>query len=73
MNTKVVIALSLVLSVGIAGLAGCSSSRSNVTVQESIKFSKGQELNDLQRAFKEGAITEREYESLRTTIMKRPN
>jgi hypothetical protein len=73
MNTKFAAALALALTVGAVGLSGCSSSRSNVTVQESIKFSKGQELNDLQRALKEGAITNQEYESLRTTIMKRPN
>ena len=53
---------------------GCvSSSRSNVTVQESVKFSKGQELNDLMRAKQAGAVTDSEYESLRQTIMKRPN
>jgi hypothetical protein len=73
MNTKFAATFALALTAGAIGLAGCSSSRSNVTVQESIQFSKGQELNDLQRAFKEGAITEGEYKSLRATIMKRPN
>jgi hypothetical protein len=53
--------------------AGCSSSRSNVTVQESTKISKGQELNDLVRAKQAGALTDDEFESLRHTIMKRPN
>lgn len=43
------------------------------TVQESVKFSKGQELNDLMRAKQAGAVTDSEYESLRQTIMKRPN
>jgi hypothetical protein len=64
------IAVSFVLQ----SLGGCvSSSRSNVTVQESVKFSKGQELNDLMRARQAGAVTDAEYESLRQTIMKRPN
>ncbi|OYU45670.1 MAG: hypothetical protein CFE44_06280 [Burkholderiales bacterium PBB4] len=53
--------------------AGCASSRSNVTVQESTKISKGQELNDLIRAKQAGALTDDEFESLRHTIMKRPN
>jgi len=53
-------------------LTACvSSSRSNVTVQESMKFSKGQELNDLLRARQANAVTDREYESLRQVLMKR--
>jgi len=56
------------------GLSGCvSSSRSNVTVQESAKFSKGEELNALLRALNEKALTQQEYEDVRQTIMKRPN
>jgi hypothetical protein len=54
-------------------LAGCASSRRSVTVQESTKLSKGQELNDLIRAKQAGALTDDEFESLRQTIMKRPN
>ncbi len=69
-NVFMTLAVSLVLLT----LGGCfSSSRSNVTVQESVKFSKGQELNDLMRAKQAGAVTDSEYESLRQTIMKRPN
>jgi len=34
-------------------------------------ISKGQELSDLQRALNDGAITQKEYESLREKIMKR--
>ncbi|MBP9906696.1 MAG: hypothetical protein KBF66_14135 [Rhodoferax sp.] len=52
--------------------SGCSSSRSNVTVHESTSISKGQELTDLQRALNEGAITEREYESVRKVLLNRP-
>lgn len=52
-------------------LAACASSSNRVTVQESTKISKGQELNDLQRALNEGALTPSEYESLRQIIMQR--
>jgi hypothetical protein len=64
----------LAVFVLLAGLSGCvSSSRSNVTVQESAKFSKGQELNDLMRAKQAGALTDSEYESVRKILMDRPN
>lgn len=39
----------------------------------STTISKGQELTDLQRALNEGAITQGEYDTLRTKIMRRPN
>lgn len=55
-------------------LSGCASySSSKATLQESTKITKGQELNDLIRAKQAGALTEDEFESLRQTIMKRPN
>lgn len=64
---------SLALGLVVLTLSGCvSSSRSNVTVQESTSISKGQELTDLQRALREGAVTEDEYESVRKTLLKRP-
>ena len=50
---------AIALGVLFGALAGCSSSRSNVTVQESTKISKGQELTDLQRARQAGAINAR--------------
>lgn len=69
-----ILSTALAVSLVLLSLGGCvSSSRSNVTVQESVKFSKGQELNDLMRAKQAGAVTDSEYESLRQTIMKRPN
>jgi hypothetical protein len=52
---------------------GCASSSSKATLQESTRITKGQELNDLIRAKQVGALTEDEFESLRQTIMKRPN
>jgi hypothetical protein len=74
MNTIRTLSIGVVLTIVLASLGGCvSSSRSNVTVQESVKFSKGQELNDLMRAKQANAVTESEYESLRQTIMRRPN
>jgi hypothetical protein len=67
-------ALMLLLVALVVNVTGCaSSSRASVTVQESPKFSKGQELNDLLRAKQEGALTDSEYESVRQTIMKRTN
>ncbi len=71
MNTKCVVVGLLVVTFGLSGCV--SSSRSSVTVQESAKFSKGEELNDLLRALNEKALTPQEYEELRQTLMKRPN
>jgi hypothetical protein len=53
-------------------LGACASSSNRVTVQDSLKISKGQELNDLQRALNAGALTPDEYEALRKVIMRRP-
>jgi hypothetical protein len=65
--------ISLAFCLGLLPLSGCfSSSRSNVTVHESTSISKGQELTDLQRALKEGAVTEGEYETVRKMLLKRP-
>lgn len=52
-------------------LSACASSSNRVTVQESTKISKGQELNDLLRARSESAVTEDEYEQIRKIIMRR--
>lgn len=58
----------------LASLSGCiSASSSRVTVQDSTKISKGQELSDLVRARQLGALTEDEYNTVRSIIMKRPN
>ena len=72
MNARIFVITSVVLLA--LGLSGCvSSSRSNVTVQESAKFSKGEELKDLLEALNQKALTQQEYEDVRQTIMKRPN
>ncbi len=63
----------LAMCLGVLTLSGCfSSSRSNVTVHESTSISKGQELSDLQKALKEDALTNSEYESVRKTLLMRP-
>jgi len=64
---KIVIMVALML-----GLAACSSSRSNVTVHESTSLFECQELTDLQRALNQGAITDREYKSVRQILLNRP-
>jgi cell division protein FtsX len=53
-------------------LAGCGGG-TDVRVQGTTTISKGQELSDLQRALNDGAITQKDYESLRAKIMKRPD
>nr|WP_295080446.1 hypothetical protein [uncultured Roseateles sp.] len=67
-------ALTLLLAAGLlaAGLTGCGTSQSTVTVQDSTKITKGQELVDLQRALDQGAVTQREFEELRQIILRRP-
>ena len=67
MKTKRLLAAGLV---SLALLAGCGGS-TDVRVQGTTTISKGQELSDLQRALNDGAITQKEYESLREKIMKR--
>lgn len=65
---KYLIAMLLVATL----VSGCGSSQ-KVTVQGTTTISKGQELTDLQRALTDGAITQAEYDSLRTKILRRPN
>lgn len=70
MQRAVVLALTLF---GTAALVGCGSTRTEVTVQEATRITKGQELIDLQKALAQGAVTEREFEELRQIILRRPN
>jgi len=53
------------------GLAGCGSD-AHVKVQGTTTISKGQQLTDLQNALAAGALTQSEYDKLRTIILKRP-
>jgi len=71
MDTKIGKSLAVgLLSLGL--LSGCGGG-TNVKVEGTTTISKGQELNDLQRALKAGAITQSEYDSLRAKIMRRAN
>ncbi|HRE13727.1 MAG TPA: hypothetical protein PLD37_05975 [Usitatibacteraceae bacterium] len=54
----------------VLGLGACGGD-TYVKVQGTTTISKGQELQDLQRAFQEGAISQREYDDLRARILKR--
>ncbi|HEU5294172.1 MAG TPA: SHOCT domain-containing protein [Burkholderiaceae bacterium] len=67
MNLKMMMAVVATVGLG----AACGSDP--VTVQGTTTISKGQELSDLQAALQAGAIDEKEYESLRQRILKRPN
>jgi hypothetical protein len=69
MNRRFVLPATLV---ALAALGGCGTSRNVLTVQDATQITKGQELIDLQRARAEGAIDEREYETLRQVILGRP-
>jgi outer membrane murein-binding lipoprotein Lpp len=54
--------------------SGCiSRSRADVTVTGTTTISKGQELTDLQRALDAGAISQADYEKVRTKILRRDN
>jgi len=59
--------------VAFSTLTACSSSRTAVTVQEGTQITKGKELTDLQRALEAGAVTQKEYETVRRAIMRRDN
>lgn len=61
------------LLVVVFALTACASSSNKVTVQDSAKISKGQELNDLVRAKNAQAVTTEEYETLRQIILRRPH
>jgi hypothetical protein len=71
LNPKLPILLIAALLV-FAFLSGCGS-ETTVKVQGSTTISKGQELTDLQRAMDEGILSQEEYDTVRTKILKRPN
>ena len=68
MKTTTILATALL---GAALIGGCGGD--TVVNQSATTITKGQELTDLQTALTEGAITQTEYDTLRTTIMRRPN
>jgi hypothetical protein len=68
MNKSYLIIAALV---GFASLAGCGGGDANVKVQGTTTITTGQELQDLQRALTEGAITQEEYDTLKKAVLKR--
>ena len=60
------------IAVLLVSMTACGSDQ-KVTVSGTTSISKGQELTDLQSALTAGAISQAEYDKLRTTILKRPN
>jgi hypothetical protein len=63
---NLVIALVLGMPLALVGCGGGAEVEQHIST-----VSKGKELEDLKRALDEGAIDQREYESLREKVMKR--
>jgi hypothetical protein len=59
------LALSLIAATGLTGCGGGGAT------MEARSTTTGQELMDLDKAYKDGIITEKEYESKKKEIMKR--
>lgn len=56
----------------VAVVSGCGSTH-KVNVQGTTTISKGQELTDLQRALAEGAISQADYDRVRSKILRWSN
>jgi len=54
-----------------AGLTGCGGGEGGEVKSNIRSTTVGQELIDLESAYKKGAITEKEYESLKKKILER--
>ena len=63
--SALILALMLMVSLGLAGCGGADVSNQNTTVSE------GQQLIDLQKAYKAGAITKDQYEDQKRKILDR--
>jgi hypothetical protein len=57
--------------IGFASLAGCGGGDANVKVQGTTTITTGQELQDLQRALAEGAITQNEFDTIKKALLRR--
>ena len=57
--------------IGFASLAGCGGGDANVKVQGTTTITTGQELQDLQRALAEGAITQDEFDTIKKALLQR--
>lgn len=62
------IGLALLLA---ATLPACSHRTTEVVVKGTTQITEGQELIDLQRALEAGAINQREYEQVRSKLLRR--
>ena len=60
--------LSLLMLLAVFCLTGCGGGGANM---EARTTTTGQELVDLDKAYKEGLLTEKEYESQKKAILKR--
>jgi len=64
---RTIAAAALVLSGVLAGCGGDTV----VTTPNTTSISQGQELTDLQRALDGGAINQKEYDKLKSVVLKR--
>lgn len=68
MNTRHAILAAIL---GSALLAGCGGGDAYVQVQGATTITTGKEMQDLQRALNEGAITQKEYDTVKQTLLRR--
>jgi len=65
-----ILAMIILIPFG-AGLPGCGGGEGGEVKSKIRSTTVGQELIDLESAYKKGAITEKEYESLKKKILER--
>jgi len=68
MNSSRVILATLLCS---ALLVGCSGGDANVQVQGASTVTTGMEMQDLQRALNEGAISQQEFDTVKQKLLRR--
>ena len=68
MNDSKKLILPALMLLGAATLAGCGGGGADV---RATTVSKGQELQDLKNAYDSGAISDQEYERLRSEVIRR--
>lgn len=61
----------LVAIMGTTLLVGCGGGDAYVQVQGTTTITTGMEMQDLQRALKEGAITQSEYDAAKKNMLRR--
>jgi hypothetical protein len=57
--------------IGFSALVGCGGGDSYVQVQGTTTVTMGQEMQDLQRALNEGAISQKEYDQIKGALLRR--